>query len=39
VNRGAYKEDFLTDGAFEKFLAQDEKRHEEIMQAAGFLAK
>jgi tripartite-type tricarboxylate transporter receptor subunit TctC len=39
VNRGAYKVDFLTDGAFEKFLEQDEKRHHDIMEAAGFLAK
>jgi putative tricarboxylic transport membrane protein len=39
VNRGAYKEDFLTDGAFVKFLEQDEKRHHDIMEAAGFLAK
>jgi putative tricarboxylic transport membrane protein len=38
VNRGAYKEDFLTGDAFAKFLAKDEQRHREIMQAAGFLA-
>jgi putative tricarboxylic transport membrane protein len=39
VDRGAYKEDFLTGAAFEKFLAQDENRHREIMGKAGFLAK
>ncbi|HSN22044.1 MAG TPA: tripartite tricarboxylate transporter substrate-binding protein, partial [Usitatibacter sp.] len=39
VNRGAYKEEFLTDGQFAKFLEQDEKRHHDIMEAAGFLAK
>jgi putative tricarboxylic transport membrane protein len=38
VNRGAYKEDFLTGDAFAKFLEKDEQRHRDIMQAAGFLA-
>jgi putative tricarboxylic transport membrane protein len=38
VNRGAYKEDFLTGAALEKFLEQDEARHREIMRQAGFLA-
>ena len=39
VNRGAYKEDFLTGADFAKFLEKDEKRHHDIMQSAGFLAK
>ncbi len=39
VNRGAYKEDFLTGERFADFLAQDEKRHHDIMAQAGFLAR
>jgi putative tricarboxylic transport membrane protein len=39
VKRGAYKEDFLTGEEFVKFLEQDEKRHHDIMQGAGFLAQ
>jgi putative tricarboxylic transport membrane protein len=38
VNRGAYKDEFLFGAEFEKFLEQDEKRHHDIMQRAGFLA-
>jgi putative tricarboxylic transport membrane protein len=39
VKRGAYKEEFLTGAEFAKFLGEDEKRHREIMEHAGFLAK
>ena len=39
VKRGAYKDETLTGEAFEKFLAADEKRHQEIMERAGFIAK
>jgi putative tricarboxylic transport membrane protein len=38
VNRGAYKDEFLTGAQFVKFLEEDEKRHREIMEQAGFLA-
>ena len=38
VNRGAYKADFLTGAEFAKFLGEDEKRHHDIMEKAGFLA-
>ena len=39
VTRGAYKEDFLTGPDFARFLERDEKRHRDIMERAGFLAK
>ena len=39
VNRGAYKDEFLTGAEFTRFLEQDEQRHREIMEGAGFLAK
>jgi putative tricarboxylic transport membrane protein len=38
VERGAYNEEFLTGDRFATFLEEDEKRHREIMQRAGFLA-
>ncbi len=38
VDRGAYNEEFLTGERFVKFLEEDEKRHRDIMQKAGFLA-
>jgi putative tricarboxylic transport membrane protein len=38
VNRGAYKDEFLTGAQFAKFLEDDENRHREIMKHAGFLA-
>ncbi len=38
VNRGAYNDELLTGAAFAKFLEEDENRHREIMQKAGFLA-
>jgi putative tricarboxylic transport membrane protein len=39
VNRGAYKDETLTGAAFAKFLEDDENRHKEIMERAGFIAK
>jgi putative tricarboxylic transport membrane protein len=39
VNRGAYKDDFLSGEAFTKFLEADEQRHHEIMEKAGFIAQ
>jgi tripartite-type tricarboxylate transporter receptor subunit TctC len=39
VNRGAYKDDFLSGEAFAKFLEADEQRHHEIMEKAGFIAQ
>lgn len=38
VDRGAYNDEFLTGERFTKFLEEDEQRHREIMQRAGFLA-
>jgi putative tricarboxylic transport membrane protein len=38
VNRGAYKDQFLSGADFTKFLEEDENRHREIMKHAGFLA-
>jgi len=38
VNRGAYKDDFLSGDAFVKFLEADEKRNRDIMDKAGFIA-
>jgi putative tricarboxylic transport membrane protein len=39
VNRGAYKDDFLSGDAFTKFLETDEKRNRDIMDKAGFIAQ
>ena len=39
IDRGAYNDKFLSGGEFWKFLEDDEKRHREIMQKAGFLAR
>lgn len=39
VDKGAYKDTFLTGQDFTKFLEQDEQLHTEIMKKAGFLAK
>jgi putative tricarboxylic transport membrane protein len=39
VNRGAYKDDFLSGDAFAKFLEADEKRNRDIMDKAGFIAQ
>jgi putative tricarboxylic transport membrane protein len=39
IDRGAYNDQFLSGEAFSKFLEEDEKRHREIMQKAGFLAQ
>jgi putative tricarboxylic transport membrane protein len=38
VERGAYNNTFLAGNDFRKFLEDDEKRHKDIMQKAGFLA-
>ena len=38
INRGAYNDQYLSGGEFAKFLDDDEKRHRDIMQKAGFLA-
>jgi putative tricarboxylic transport membrane protein len=38
INRGAYNDRFLAGDDFVKFLEDDEKRHRDIMQKAGFLA-
>lgn len=38
INRGAYNDRFLSGAEFSKFLEEDERRHREIMQKAGFLA-
>lgn len=39
INRGAYNDQYLTGAEFAKFLEEDEKRHRDIMEKAGFLAK
>lgn len=39
INRGAYNDRFLSGDGFTKFLEEDEKRHRDIMQKAGFLAR
>lgn len=39
VERGAYNERFLTGDALARFLEEDESRHRDIMQKAGFLAQ
>jgi putative tricarboxylic transport membrane protein len=39
IDRGAYKDAFMSGGEFEQFLVDDERRHRDIMQKAGFLAK
>jgi len=39
LEKNALKENFLTGKPLEDYLAKDEKNHQEIMKAAGFLAK
>lgn len=39
IDRGAYNDKFLSGEQFSKFLEEDEKRHRDIMQKAGFLAR
>jgi len=39
IDRGAYKNTFMSGPEFEQFLVDDERRHHDIMQKAGFLAK
>jgi putative tricarboxylic transport membrane protein len=39
IERGAYKDTFMSGSEFEQFLVDDERRHHDIMQKAGFLAK
>jgi putative tricarboxylic transport membrane protein len=39
IDRGAYNDRFLSGEAFARFLEEDEKRHRDIMQKAGFLAR
>jgi putative tricarboxylic transport membrane protein len=36
---GAFNQTFMTGAAYVKWVAAEEKRHEELMKAAGFLAK
>ena len=39
IERGAYNDKFLAGAEFTKFLEEDERRHREIMERAGFLAQ
>jgi putative tricarboxylic transport membrane protein len=39
IDRGAYRDEFKAGADFTRFLEDDEKRHHDIMQQAGFLAK
>ena len=36
---GAFNQSFMTGDEYGKWVATEEKRHEELMRAAGFLAK
>jgi putative tricarboxylic transport membrane protein len=36
---GAFNQSFMTGADYVKWVAGEEKRHEELMRAAGFLAK
>ncbi len=39
MNDGAYNQSFMTGKEYLDWVAKEEKRHEELMKAAGFLAK
>jgi putative tricarboxylic transport membrane protein len=39
MNDGAFNQSFMTGKEFATWVANEEKRHEELMKAAGFLAK
>jgi putative tricarboxylic transport membrane protein len=39
MSDGAFNQSFMTGADYTKWLAAEEKRHEELMRAAGFLAK
>ena len=39
MNDGAFNQTFMTGADYTKWVANEEKRHEELMKAAGFLAK
>ena len=36
---GAFNQTFMTGPEFTKWVATEEKRHEELMKSAGFMAK
>jgi putative tricarboxylic transport membrane protein len=39
MQNGAFNQSFMTGDAYRNWVANEEKRHEELMKAAGFLAK
>jgi len=39
MKNGAFNQSFMTGDAYRNWVANEEKRHEELMKAAGFLAK
>jgi putative tricarboxylic transport membrane protein len=39
MNDGAFNQSFMTGQEFIDWVAKEEKRHEDLMKAAGFLAK
>ncbi|MBI4275263.1 MAG: tripartite tricarboxylate transporter substrate binding protein [Rhizobiales bacterium] len=39
MKNGAFNQTFMTGDAYTKWVATEEKRHEDLMKAAGFLAK
>ena len=39
MNDGAFNQTFMTGANYTKWVATEEKRHEELMKAAGFLAQ
>jgi putative tricarboxylic transport membrane protein len=39
MKQGAFNQSFMTGSDYANWVAKEEKRHEELMKAAGFLAK
>ena len=39
VQLGAFNQSFLTGSEYSNWVAKEEKRHEQLMKTAGFLAK
>ena len=39
MNDGAFNQTFMSGADYTKWVATEEKRHEELMKAAGFLAQ
>jgi putative tricarboxylic transport membrane protein len=39
MKNGAFNQSFMTGSEYAGWIAKEEKRHEELMKAAGFLAK